>query len=63
MRISDIRATPIGVPLEAPPRHANGCHSGRYVRTIVEVETGDGLVGHRTQLVDPKDARIAETPV
>ncbi|MGD8894772.1 MAG: enolase C-terminal domain-like protein [Acidobacteriota bacterium] len=45
MRISDIRATPVTVPLEAPLRHANGCHWGRFVRTIVEVETEDGLVG------------------
>ena len=33
------------VPLEAPLRHANGCHWGRFVRTIVEVETDNGLVG------------------
>ncbi|MCG6919730.1 MAG: mandelate racemase [Acidobacteria bacterium] len=45
MRIRDIRATPVTVPLEAPLRHANGCHWGRFVRTIVEVETEDGLVG------------------
>lgn len=45
MRIRDIRATPVTVPLEAPLRHANGCHWGRFVRTIVEVETDDGLVG------------------
>ena len=45
MRISDIRATPVSVPLEAPLRHANGCHWGRFVRTVVEVETDDGLVG------------------
>jgi glucarate dehydratase len=45
MRITDIRATPVSVPLEAPLRHANGCHWGRFVRTIVEVETDEGLVG------------------
>jgi glucarate dehydratase len=45
MRISDIRATTVTVPLEAPLRHANGCHWGRFVRTIVEVETDNGLVG------------------
>ena len=26
-------------------RHANGCHWGRFVRTIVELETDTGLVG------------------
>ena len=45
MQIKDIRATPVTVPLEAPLRHANGCHWGRFVRTIVEVETADGYVG------------------
>jgi len=45
MEIRDIRATTVSMPLEAPLRHANGCHWGRFVRTIVEVETGNGLVG------------------
>ena len=45
MKISDIRATPVTVPLAAPLRHANGCHWGRFVRTLVEVETDDGLIG------------------
>ncbi len=45
MRITDIRATPVTVPLESPLRHANGCHWGRFVRTIVEVEADNGLVG------------------
>src|SRR5258706_9574773 len=45
MRIRDIRATTVTVPLEAPLRHANGCHWGRFVRTIVEVEADNGLIG------------------
>ncbi|MGD0013876.1 MAG: enolase C-terminal domain-like protein, partial [Bryobacteraceae bacterium] len=45
MKIADIRATSVTVPLEAPLRHANGCHWGRFVRTIVEVETDNGLIG------------------
>ena len=45
MRIRDIRATTVTVPLKAPLRHANGCHWGRFVRTIVEVETDNGLIG------------------
>jgi glucarate dehydratase len=45
MQIRDIRATTVTVPLEAPLRHANGCHWGRFVRTIVEVETNNGLIG------------------
>ena len=45
MKIVDIRATPVTVPLAAPLRHANGAHWGRFVRTIVEVETDEGIVG------------------
>jgi glucarate dehydratase len=45
MRIVDIRATTVTVPLEAPLQHATGAHWGRFVRTIVEVETDDGYVG------------------
>ena len=44
MKIADIRATTVSVPLEAPLLHASGAHWGRFVRTIVEVETDDGLV-------------------
>ena len=43
--IAAIRATPVTVPLEAPLRHSNGTHWGRFVRTIVEIETSDGYVG------------------
>ena len=45
MKIADIRATTVTLPLEAPLRHANGAHWGRFVRTIVEVETDEGLIG------------------
>ncbi|GAC1409698.1 MAG: enolase C-terminal domain-like protein [Actinomycetota bacterium] len=43
--IRDIRATTVTVPLHAPILHANGAHHGRFVRTIVEVETDEGLIG------------------
>lgn len=45
MKITDICATTVTVPLEAPLLHANGAHWGRFVRTVVEVETDEGLVG------------------
>ncbi len=45
MKIRDLRATTVSVPLEAALRHANGCHWGRFVRTIVELETDNGLIG------------------
>ena len=45
MKIVDLRATTVAVPLEAPIRHSNGCHWGRFVRTIVEVVADNGLSG------------------
>jgi glucarate dehydratase len=45
MKITDLRATTVTVPLEAPLRHSNGAHWGRFVRTVVEVATDEGLVG------------------
>src|ERR1700726_3724268 len=45
MKITDLRATTVTVPLEAPLRHSNGAHWGRFVRTIVEVDTDAGLTG------------------
>lgn len=45
MKIVDVRPTTVTVPLEASLRHSNGAHWGRFVRTIVEVEADNGLVG------------------
>jgi glucarate dehydratase len=45
LHITHIRATTVTVPLEAALRHANGCHWGRFVRTIVEVDTDAGITG------------------
>ncbi|HEX4750069.1 MAG TPA: enolase C-terminal domain-like protein [Bryobacteraceae bacterium] len=45
MKIRDIRAFTVTVPLYAALRHANGCHWGRFVRTVIEVETDNGFVG------------------
>ena len=33
------------MPLEAPIRHAAGAHWGRFVRTILEIETDEGITG------------------
>jgi len=43
--IADIKATTVAVPLEAPLRHANGTHWGRFVRTIIEVVDTEGRSG------------------
>lgn len=45
MKIVDIIPTTITVPLEAPLRHSNGEHWGRFVRTVIEVVTDEGLIG------------------
>ncbi|WP_448954477.1 enolase C-terminal domain-like protein [Labrys neptuniae] len=45
MKIVDLKATTVAVPLEAPLRHAAGAHWGRFIRTIVEVITDEGLIG------------------
>jgi glucarate dehydratase len=45
LRITALRATTVAVPLEAPLRHAAGAHWGRFIRTIVEVETDQGITG------------------
>jgi glucarate dehydratase len=44
-KITDIRATTVTMPLIAPLRTSNGAHWGRFVRTIVEVETDVGITG------------------
>ncbi|HLJ19558.1 MAG TPA: enolase C-terminal domain-like protein, partial [Stellaceae bacterium] len=45
MKITDIRPTTVTVPLQAPLRHSNGAHWGRFVRTVVEVDTDEGITG------------------
>lgn len=45
MKITNIRPTTVSVPLLAPLRHSNGAHWGRFVRTIVEVDTDEGITG------------------
>jgi glucarate dehydratase len=45
VKIVDIRATTVTMPLEAPLRHSNGAHWGRFVRTVVEIEADNGLIG------------------
>lgn len=45
MKIADLSATTVSVPLEAPLRHANGAHWGRFIRTIVEVVCDNGQIG------------------
>ncbi len=45
MKITSVSATTVSVPLEAPIRHANGAHWGRFLRTVVRVDTDEGITG------------------
>ena len=45
MKIVDLRATTVAMPLEAPLRHASGAHWGRFIRTVIEVVTDEGIIG------------------
>ncbi|MFN8523273.1 MAG: enolase C-terminal domain-like protein [Chloroflexota bacterium] len=45
MKIVDLRSTNVAVPLEAPLRSADGVGPAAIKRTILEIETDDGLVG------------------
>ena len=44
MRITEVRVTPVSVPLEAPLRYSTGADPAMH-RIIVEVETDEGYVG------------------
>lgn len=46
MKITNLKATTVTLPLESPLRHSNGAHWGRFVRTILEVETDEGITGY-----------------
>jgi len=44
MKITAIRATPVNIPLEAPYLWSYGALAG-FSKTIVEIETSDGIIG------------------
>jgi glucarate dehydratase len=44
MKITDVRWTPVFIPIEAPLRYAYGSHPG-VSRLVIEVDTDEGLVG------------------
>jgi glucarate dehydratase len=45
VQITDIRATTVAIPLGQPLRYAQGVHPGRLIRTLVEVDTDEGITG------------------
>jgi L-alanine-DL-glutamate epimerase-like enolase superfamily enzyme len=49
MRIRALRATPVNIPLEAPMWWTGGLYPGTS-KTVIEIETDQGLVGLALQL-------------
>ena len=47
------------MPLEAALRHSNGAHWGHFVRTLVEIETDEGLTGVGEMGGGGKSAKLA----
>lgn len=45
MKIIDIRARTVAIPLNAKLRHNTGVHPGYFLRTILEVFTDEGVTG------------------
>ncbi len=45
MKIVDLKARTVVVPIEAPLRHSTGVHPGHFIRTILEVVTDEGITG------------------
>jgi glucarate dehydratase len=45
VQITDIRATTVAIPLRQPLRYAQGVHPGRLIRTLVEIDTDEGITG------------------
>lgn len=45
MKIVDIKARTVAIPLNAQLRHNTGVHPGYFLRTILELVTDEGIVG------------------
>lgn len=45
MKITDLTARTVAIPLEAPLRHSSGVHPGYFLRTIIELHTDEGITG------------------
>jgi len=45
MKIVDLKARTVAIPLNAQLRHNTGVHPGYFLRTIIELITDDGVVG------------------
>lgn len=45
MKITDLRARTVAIPLNAMLRHNTGVHPGYLMRTVLEIMTDEGIVG------------------
>jgi len=45
MKIIDLKARTVAIPLNAQLRHNTGVHPGYFLRTVIEIVTDEGLVG------------------
>ncbi|MBN8216553.1 MAG: glucarate dehydratase [Spirochaetes bacterium] len=45
MKITDIKTRVVAIPLNSKLRHNTGVHPGYFLRTILEVQTDEGVVG------------------
>ncbi len=45
MKITDLRARTVAIPLNAQLRHNTGVHPGYFLRTVLELITDEGIVG------------------
>ncbi|MEO6982813.1 MAG: hypothetical protein ABI072_06825, partial [Edaphobacter sp.] len=70
MKITNVRWTPVFIPIEAPLRYAYGSHPG-ISRLVIEVETDEGLTGlgecysgpsREGQLAEMRPLLIGEDP-
>jgi glucarate dehydratase len=59
MKITDLRVTPVAIPLSQPLLHAWGVHPG-FGRIVVQVFTDDGLVGLGECSLTPSGRQMEE---
>jgi len=45
MKITDLKARTVAIPLNAKLRHNTGVHPGYFLRTIIEIVTDEGIIG------------------
>ena len=70
MKITDLKAHSVAVPIEAPLRHSTGVHPGYFQRNLIEIFTDEGIVGlgevgggdQRAALLKLKSRIIGENP-